>query len=135
MLEYGKRILKEQPFSQLLGTELSAFERGSAELVLPVVKALEQNYGFVHGGVVSYLADNAITYAAASVYGNCVTSEYKVNYLRPALGEKLIARATLIYAGKRQATCECKVYALANKEEVLVAVALGTINKMDDPAS
>nr|WP_281560805.1 PaaI family thioesterase [Thalassomonas sp. RHCl1] len=54
---------------------------------------LKQNHGFVHGGVVSYLADNCISYAATSVFGNCVTSEYKVNYVRPALGEPLVAVA------------------------------------------
>ena len=41
MLEFCKQILKQQPFSQLLGAQLNAFEEGSAELVLPVVDALK----------------------------------------------------------------------------------------------
>jgi acyl-CoA thioesterase len=131
MLNYGKNILKEQPFSRLLGAELITFEEGKAELSLVLRDELTQNFGFVHGGVLSYLADNCITFSAASVLGKCVTSEYKINYLKPAIGEMLIARSTVLSSGKRQATCECKIYVLCKDEEMLVAVALGTICKID----
>lgn len=131
MLEEGKEILSQQSFSLLLGAKLEAFETGAAELSLDIREDLKQNNGFAHGGVVSYLADNCITFAGASVLGNCVTSEYKVNYVRPATGDKLIARATVLHSGKRQSTCECKVYTIANGEEKLVAVSLGTISKID----
>jgi hypothetical protein len=66
LLAFGRRILAEQPFSILLGAELTAFEPGRAELRLPVRHELKQQYGFVHGGVLSYLADNALTYAGGS---------------------------------------------------------------------
>ncbi|SFC94580.1 PaaI family thioesterase [Pseudoalteromonas denitrificans] len=131
MLDYAKKILNEQPFSMLLGAEITSFEEGSAELTLVIRDDLKQNYGFVHGGVLSYLADNCITFAAASVLGQCVTSEYKINYVRPAIGNSLIAKARVLSAGKRQATCDCKVYVLTEKGEKLVAVALGTINKVE----
>ena len=131
MLDYGKKILSEQPFSVLLGAELTAFEEGQAELTLAIRDELTQNFGFVHGGVLSYLADNCITFSAASVLGKCVTSEYKINYVRPALGETLIARSTVLSCGKRQATCECKVYVSGEQGEKLVAVALGTISKVE----
>lgn len=131
MLEHGKRILQQQPFSCLLGTELVAWTSEYAELVLPIRQDFQQNHGFVHGGVISYMADNCITYAGAGVLGNCVTSEYKVNYLRPAKGQKLMARATVISAGKRQAVCECKVFVVDDKDETLVAVAMGTIVKIE----
>lgn len=130
MLEKGREILSQQSFSLLLGAKLEAFVAGSAELSLEIRDDLKQNNGFAHGGVVSYLADNCITFAGASVLGNCVTSEYKVNYVRPAIGDKLIARSTVLYSGKRQATCECKVYAQADGEEKLVAVSLGTISRV-----
>ncbi|KZY39585.1 phenylacetic acid degradation protein [Alcanivorax sp. HI0083] len=131
LLSFGKNILGSQPFSVLLGTELEAFEPGKAVLTLAVRDELKQQHGFVHGGVVSYLADNALTYAGGSVLGDSVTSEYKINYLRPALGERLTARATVLSSGKRQAVCQCEVIALNNGEERLVAVAQGTISKVD----
>ena len=105
MLDYGKKILRDQPFSMFLGAELTEFDAGKAELSLVIREELTQNFGFVHGGVLSYLADNCITFSAASVLGKCVTSEYKINYVRPAIGESLIARSTVLSSGKRQATC------------------------------
>lgn len=131
LFDFGKTILERQPFSALLGTELKTFEPGTAELSLAVRDELKQQHGFVHGGVVSYLADNALTYAGGSVLGDSVTSEYKINYLRPALGQTLIARATVISAGKKQAVCNCQVLAINDAEERVVAVAQGTITKVD----
>jgi uncharacterized protein (TIGR00369 family) len=71
---------------------------------------VKRQHGFVHGGVVSYAADNALTYAGGRVLGaDVVTSEFKINYLRPAQGERLIARGAVIHAGKSQAVCRCDV--------------------------
>ena len=129
LLALGRRILSEQPFSNLLGAELHALEPGRAELRLPVRKDHLQQHGFVHGGAVSYLADNALTYAGGSVLAGpgVVTSEYKINYLRPAKGETLIARASVLYAGKSQAVCRCDVLAVKEGIEKLCATAQGTI--------
>lgn len=129
LFEFGKGILENQPFSMLLGTELEVFEPGTAVLVLVVRDEFKQQHGFVHGGVLSYLADNALTYAGGSVLGDSVTSEYKINYLRPAIGEKLVAKASVVSAGKNQAVCQCSVVAIGTDERV-VAVAQGTITKV-----
>lgn len=131
LLKFGKDILQSQPFSVLLGSELTSLEVGSAEITLPVRDNLKQQHGFVHGGVVSYLADNCLTYAGGSVFGDCVTSEYKINFLRPAIGEILVARSTVLSSGKRQAVCECKIFVVGEKGEVLVAVAQGTISNIE----
>jgi uncharacterized protein (TIGR00369 family) len=131
LLELGKRILKEQPFSRLLGAELTELGNGKAEIVLLVREEFKQQHGFIHGGVLSYLADNCLTYAGGSVLGNSVTSEYKINFVRPAMGEKLIARASVLSSGKRQAVCDCRIIAVSDKSEALVAVAQGTITKVD----
>lgn len=124
---FGRKILADQPFSVLLGTELTALELGRAELRLPLREDHKQQHGFAHGGVLAYLADNALTYAGGAVLGDPITLEMKINYVRPGIGEALIARAEVLSQGKRQAVCECKVYALSDGEEKLCAAALGTI--------
>lgn len=131
LFEFGQKILKDQPFSVLLGTELERFEPGKVVLTLAVREELMQQHGFVHGGVISYLADNALTYAGGSVLGDSVTSEYKINYLRPAIGETLAARASVVSSGKKQAVCQCEVVAIGDDGERLVAVAQGTISKVE----
>jgi len=131
LFEFGKAILESQPFSQLIGAELTGFESGRAEISLVITDQLKQQHGFVHGGIVSYMADNCLTYAGGSVLGDSVTSEYKINYVRPAMGETLVAKSTVLSSGKTQAVCECKVFALADGKEALVAVAQGTIIKVN----
>jgi uncharacterized protein (TIGR00369 family) len=134
LLEWGRRVLAEQPFSRLLGAELASFTPGQAELRIPIRDELRQQFGFVHGGVVSYAADNALTYAGGSVLGgNVVTAEYKINYVRPALGETLVARATVVHSGKTQAVCRCDVYVVRDGGETLCATAQGTITKRSEP--
>jgi uncharacterized protein (TIGR00369 family) len=130
LLSYGREVLARQPFSALVGARLDVFEPGKAELSLPVSPQLLQQDGFVHGGVLSYLADNALTYAGGSVLGRVLTSEFKINYLRPAAnGERLVAVATVLASGKTQAVCRCDVFLETGNEWKLCAAAQGTIRK------
>lgn len=128
ILAFGRDVLQKQPFSRLLGAEVSALTRGSAQLELALRDDLMQQHGFAHGGVVSYLADNALTYAGGTALAvPVVTSEFKINYVRPAMGQRLIARAQAVAVSKSQAVCRCDVLAVRDGVEKLCAVAQGTI--------
>ena len=72
LLDRGRQVLRQQPFSVLLEAELTVFEPGRAELRLPIRHELKQQHGFVDGGAVSYLADNALTYAGEKL---CATAQ------------------------------------------------------------
>lgn len=127
-LEVARAALRSQPFSRLLSAELTSFDSAGVELRVPITGDVKQQHGFVHGGVISYVADNALTFAAGSALGPAVvTSEYKINYLRPAKGEALVARASVLHSGRSHAVCQCEVFAVAGEVRVLCAVALGTI--------
>jgi uncharacterized protein (TIGR00369 family) len=131
MLSQGRQVLQMQPFSKLLGAVLTRFDTEGTELRIPVRQELKQQNGFVHGGVLSYAADNALTYAGGAMLGTAVvTSEYKINYVRPAVGQEIIARASAMHAGKSQAVCRCDVFALNDGNEILCAVAQGTIARL-----
>jgi len=132
LLMRGREVLAEQPFSRLLGAELKRLEAGDiCEIELALRTELLQQRGFAHGGVVSYLADNALTYAGGAAAGFAVvTSEFKINYVRPAIGERLIARAEAVSVGKNQVVCRCDVLAWRGGEEKLCAVAQGTIVRL-----
>ncbi|WP_457353628.1 PaaI family thioesterase [Roseateles sp. P5_D6] len=127
-LQMGREILAKQAFSRLLGTELAALSPGKVELQLVLKPEHLQQHGFAHGGVVSYLADNALTYAGGTAMQvEVVTSEFKVNYVRPAVGERLIARASADAVSKNQAVCRCEIFAVKGGAEKLCALAQGTI--------
>jgi uncharacterized protein (TIGR00369 family) len=131
LLQLGKQILASQPFNVLVGAEVTSFSPGHVELTIPITPQLKQQRGFVHGGVISYAADTALTLAGESVLGpGVVTWEYKINYLRPAIGAVLIARATVIHSGKTQAVCRCDVFVVGEGKENLCAISQGTIAKI-----
>ena len=62
-----------------------------------------------------------------------MTSEFKINYVRQALGDSLVARAVVVHAGKTQAVCRCDVFVRREGTETLCATALGTIVRLGDP--
>jgi uncharacterized protein (TIGR00369 family) len=135
LLQLGKQVLASQPFSVLVGAELTSYSPGWVELTIPITPQLKQQHGFVHGGVISYAADNALTFVGGSILGPAVvTSEYKINYLRPAMGTILIARATVVYSSKTQAVCRCDVFVVSERKENLCAVSQGTIARIGRPS-
>ncbi|MEV2221466.1 PaaI family thioesterase [Nocardia vinacea] len=132
-LDLAKQVLAAQPFAQLVGTEITAFGDGAATLIIPIRPELRQQFGFVHGGVVSYAADNALTFAAGTVLGaNVLTGGFTITYLRPAAGTRLRAEATVTGATRRQAVVACEIYAEStDAEPVLCAVAQGNARSVE----
>ncbi len=135
-LAMGREILAKQPFSALLGARLEALEPGRCELAVTLAEHHRQQHGFAHGGVLAYLADNALTYAGGTALRVPVlTGEFKINYVRPAVGERLVARAEAVHVGKTQAVCRCEVYAMSEAGEKLCALAQGTIVAVPEQTS
>jgi uncharacterized protein (TIGR00369 family) len=131
LLARAKQALATQPFSVLLGVEIVDYSSGYAELMIPTKDQLKQQHDFLHGGVVAYAADNGLAFAGGSVLGPAIiSSEFKINYLRPAMGDFLVARATVVHSGKSQAVCRCDVFVSDENGERLCATAQGTIVKM-----
>lgn len=132
LLSFGRHVLAQQAFSKVVGATLDVLEHGRAQLSVPIAPHLTQQDGFVHGGVLAYLADNALTFAGGSVLGKVLTSEFKVNFLRPAVNaERLIAVATVVGSGKTQAVCRCDIFLERDGERKLCAAAQGTIRKAE----
>ncbi|KUM91310.1 thioesterase [Streptomyces cellostaticus] len=129
-LESAREALAAQPFSVLLGTRLVAFGAGAATLELDIREELLQQHGFLHGGVLGYAADNALTFAAGAVLGpRVVTAGFTIDYLRPATGTLLHAEAHVVRAGRTRAVCRCDVSAIAaDGTPRLCAVAQGTVS-------
>ena len=128
-LTLAQKVLAAQPFSTLLGARLVSFGEGGATLELDVRDELRQQNGHLHGGVLAYAADNTLTFAAGTVAGaRLLTSGFSIDYLRPARGVLLRARAEVVRAGRSRVVCRCDLSAVDEEGvETLCAVAQGTI--------
>ena len=128
-LEAARRVLAAQPFSRLLGAELTVFGDGHAEIQVPLPEQHRQQDGVAHGGVLSYAADNVLTFAAGAAVGPAVwTAGFTIDYLVPATGPTLIARGHVVRAGRRLVTARADLYDVSQGEaERLTAVAQGKV--------
>ena len=126
-------VLAAQPFSVLVAARLTVYAPPRAVLEIPLRPELMQQFGFVHGGALSYAADNAITFAAGTVLGpSIVTTGFTIDYIRPAGGVLLRAEASVVESTKRQALCRCEIIAVdGNGTEKVCAAAQGSARLID----
>lgn len=128
-LDYMRRVaVKGSGFSNWLALGPLKVWRGESELLLTLRPEMTQHHGFAHGAIVGLMADNACAWAGASVVGDVVTGGYTINFLRPAKGERLRSKGTVIKPGKRQVIVRADVYAESDgADPVHVAAAQATI--------
>jgi uncharacterized protein (TIGR00369 family) len=122
-----RRIVAISPFASMTASEARACAEGFAEVSMPFDWRFTQHHGYLHGGLIGYLADTALSWAAASVVGDVLTSEFRVHLLAPGKGDRFLARGWVIKAGRRQVVARADVFAIEGDRETLVATATGTV--------
>ena len=123
-----------QPFMQTIGASLARVAPGEAEIAMAVTPRLGQQHGFVHAGVVAALADTACGYAAFSLMpasAGVLTTEFKVNLLAPAAGERLVAVGRVVKPGRTLTVTQAEVFAETGSERRLVALLTATLMAVD----
>ncbi len=129
--ELARAALASQPFSVMMGGRLVEFGPDGVTLELEVRDELRQQHGFVHGGVISYLMDNAITFAAGARLGpDVVTGGFTIDYLRPATGTALTASARCLHAGTAHAVVRCDVFDHHGDEPRMCASGQGRVMRL-----
>lgn len=119
----------------LIRATMPLIQPGRTEIHLPHWDGVEQQHGFVHGGVVGMIADSAAGYAAMTVApagASVLTVEYKMNLMAPADGDHLIARGNVVRGGRRLIVTRAEVFAVASGVERLCALMQQTIMVMHD---
>jgi uncharacterized protein (TIGR00369 family) len=113
-----------------VGARLLRVSPGEIEIDLPFRDDLTQHHGFLAGAILTAIADVACGYAAMTLMppgASVLTIEYKVNFLSPAQGERLLARGRVIRPGRTVTVCSGDVMALTGGHSKLVATMLGTM--------
>ena len=123
----------KQTAMQTLGAVMNRVVPGEVEIEMPYRADLTQQHGFIHGGIITAIVDSACGYAAFSLSAPetaVLTVEYKVNFVAPAKGDRLLARGEVVRPGATVTVCKGDVMAANGAEEKLVASMLTTMMLM-----
>jgi uncharacterized protein (TIGR00369 family) len=113
-----------------LGASLVHVAPGAVEIALPASPSVSQQHGFVHAGALAAIADTAAGYAALSLVPagvGVLTTEFKINLVAPAKGERVIARGRVVKAGRTLTLAQTEVFAESAAGEKLVALLTATL--------
>lgn len=133
-LHQAQQVLAAQPFNDLVGARLTTFGGGEAILEVDIADRHRQQFGLVHGGVLAYCADNALTFAAGSVLGpNILTADVTVRYVRAARDGILRARAVVEHHDRRQALCSVMIEAIAEDGSATTCALASGAARVSEP--
>ena len=111
---------EKQTFMKTLGAELVHIAPGEVDIQVVANSKLLQQNGFFHAGVTTSIADSAAGYACYTLFeegSDVLTTELKTNLLKPAQGDKMIARGRIIKVGKTLSVAKADVYCQSSGEE------------------
>ena len=123
-----------QTIMTTLGAEIAAVRPGEVEIVLPFSDKILQQHEFIHAGAIATIADSACGYAALSVMPReaaVLTTEFKINLLAPAKGERLRAIGRVVRSGKKLVITLGEVFAEeggARKQVALITATMMVVN-------
>jgi uncharacterized protein (TIGR00369 family) len=123
-----------QRFMTTLGASLVSVGEAEVEIALPFSQALTQQHGFMHAGVVTTIVDTACGFAALTMMpadAAVLTTEFKVNFLSPAQGEKLRAVGRVVRAGRTLMVCLGEVFAEDGGKTKQIALMTATMMVVD----
>lgn len=103
-----------QGLMDTLGATLALVADGEVHIALPFSRHLSQQHGYVHAGALTSVVDSACGYAAltrAAPGHEVVSAEFKINFLRPALGNHFLAIGKVQSAGRLLTVCTGEVRA------------------------
>ena len=119
-----------QGFPAFCGFEVKRVDHGVFDTSLRIRPEHRQQDGFVHAGVMATIADHTAGYAAYTTVSEkyrILTIEFKINYLRPAMGDTITCRSRVISGGRKVIVSESEIYAEHRGSEEIVSKAMVTL--------
>jgi uncharacterized protein (TIGR00369 family) len=119
-----------QQASRLIGATMAGIGPGSCDIQLDHHAQLTQQAGYLHGGVISMIADSASGFAALSMmdeHAGVVSVEFKMNFLAPAVATRYVARGRVVKPGRSLHVTQCEVFGLQDGTESMVALMQQTL--------
>ncbi|NNF91982.1 MAG: PaaI family thioesterase, partial [Boseongicola sp.] len=104
-----------QTMMRTLGAELVDLGHGSATISAPILPTSLQQQDAGHAALTFAIGDSAAGYSALTLLdpdSEVMTVEMKINLLRPALGDLLVAEGRVIKPGRRVSVVAAEVFAV-----------------------
>lgn len=120
----------EQGFPAFCGLTVSDMDVGFFEAELQVRPEHLQQNGFVHAGLIATMADHTAGYSAYTHVGEDITIltiEFKINFFKPAVGDRIICRSRVLNGGRKVIVSESDVFVVAKGREKKVSKATVTM--------
>lgn len=121
---------KAQGLMATLGAEIVSIADGEVQIKIPFSAKLCQQQGYLHAGAITSIVDSACGYAAltkAPAGYEVVTAEFKINFIRPAIGERFLATGRVVTSGKTLTICTGEVQAYSGSDFKIIALMQATI--------
>ncbi len=116
-----QEIARSAEFNNWLGLEVVSAAPGEVELKIQWKKELGQYSGYLHAGIQGAMIDTGCGFAAATLSGRVLASQFTVRCLRPAVGQTFRVTARVLKPGRKQVFSTAELYATNDGVEKLVA--------------
>lgn len=120
----------ERGFIKYCQFKATIMENGIFESTVTIQAHHRQQDGFIHAGVMATMADHTAGYSAFTTVPETIqilTIEFKINFLKPAYGERLECKSTVIRRGRQVIIAESEIFDVRQDNKEAVAKAMVTL--------
>ena len=117
-------------FIEFCGLHALKIEKGLFESSVIIRENHRTQDDFIHAGLIATMSDHTAGYAAFTLVPEdtrILTIEFKINFLKPAYGNKLRCRSEIINAGKQIIVAQSSVFDIRDSHEKMVSRSTFTL--------
>lgn len=115
---------KGEPIAAFLGTKLVELKPGYSKVTMKLSRKFTNFNGFIFGGIIGSIADQAFAYGSNSVAKPSVATQFNIHFIGAASpDDELTAECRVVRSGGRVGISEMTV---TNQDGKLIARATGT---------
>ena len=123
LAEFRARV-ENEPVSSFLGMRLVEVAPGYAKVTMKMRPEFLTFNGYIYGGIVVSVADQAFACAANSMGRMSIATQFNIHFVAgPSPEDELTAEGRIVRKGRRVDICEMTV---SNQDGKLIARATGT---------
>jgi uncharacterized protein (TIGR00369 family) len=121
-------------FVEFCGFQASKIAKGIFESILTIGENHKTQDNFIHAGLIATMSDHTAGYAAYTLVPDDIrilTIEFKINFLKPALGHALKCKSEIISQGKQIIVAQSTVFDVRDTHEKMVSKSTITLMAID----